>query len=90
MTLEPWMFDLVLTGVAAEFAVLAFLLWRSGHRAWAAPLFWFLASGALLIGAARSAVSDAQGPVAPGLLLVSLLTHSACLWTAWRLVRARR
>ena len=41
MTLESWMFDLVLAGVAAEFALLAFLLVRSGNRAWA----WPLASG---------------------------------------------
>jgi hypothetical protein len=89
MTLEPWMFDLVLIGVAGEFALLAFLLARSGHRRWAWPLMWFLISGALLMAAVRSAVSEAQDGVVGGVLFASLLTHAACLWTAWRLVQAR-
>jgi hypothetical protein len=89
MTLEPWMFDLVLIGVAAEFALLAFLLARSGHRPWAWPLMWFLISGGLLMAAVRSAIAEALDMVVAGVLLVSLLTHLACLWTAWRLVRAR-
>jgi hypothetical protein len=89
MNLEPWMFDLVLVGVAAEFALLAFLLARSGHRPWAWPLMWFLISGALLMAAVRSVVAEAPDMVVAGVLLVSLLTHLACLWTAWRLVRAR-
>ena len=90
MTLESWMFDLVLAGVAAEFALLAFLLARSGHRAWAWPLFWFLASGGLLMAAVRGALSGLPHAVIGGVLFVSLLTHLACLWTAWKLVRANR
>lgn len=89
MTLEPWMFDLVLVAVAAEFALLAFLLARSGHPPWAWPLLWFLISGALLMAAVRSVVAEAPDMVVASVLLVSLLTHLACLWTAWRLVRAR-
>ncbi|MFN7164302.1 MAG: hypothetical protein ACK4P2_05730 [Hyphomonas sp.] len=88
MTLEPWMFDLVLIGVAAEFALLALLLARSGHRAWAWPLLWFLVSGALLMAAVRGAVAGVPDAVVGGVLFVSLLTHAACLWTAWRLVRS--
>ena len=87
MTLESWMFDLVLAGVAAEFALLAFLLVRSGNRAWAWPLFWFLASGGLLMAAVRGALSGLPHAVIGGVLFVSLLTHLACLWTAWKLVR---
>jgi len=90
MTLESWMFDLVLAGVAAEFALLAFLLARSGNRAWAWPLFWFLASGGLLMAAVRGALSGLPHAVIGGVLFVSLLTHLACLWTAWKLVRANR
>ena len=87
MTLESWMFDVVLAGVAAEFALLAFLLARRGHRAWAWPLFWFLVSGGLLMAAVRSAVNGLPHPVIGGVLFVSLLTHLACLWTAWKLIR---
>lgn len=90
MTLESWMFDLVLAGVAAEFGLLAFLLARSGHRPWAWPLFWFLVSGGLLMAAVRSALSGVPHVVIAGVLFASLLTHVACLWTAWKLVRANR
>jgi hypothetical protein len=83
------MFDLVLIGVAGEFGLLAFLLARSGHRPWAWPLMWFLISGALLMAAVRSVVAEAPDMVVAGVLLVSLLTHAACLRSAWRLVRAR-
>ncbi len=89
MTLEPWMFDLVLLGVAAELALLAFLLVRSGHRAWAWPLMWFLISGALLMAAVRSAISEAPDVVVGGVLMASLVTHLACLWSGWRIIRAR-
>ena len=87
MTLEPWMFDLVLLGVAAEFALLAALLARKGHRPWAVPLFWFLVSGALLRAAVRFAIADADDRLTGSLLMISLLTHLACLWSAWRLVK---
>jgi hypothetical protein len=89
MTLEPWMFDLVLIGVAGEFALLALLLARRGHRPWAWPLMWFLISGALLMAAVRSALSEAPDGMVGGVLFASLLTHGACLWSAWRLVRTR-
>ena len=89
MALKPWMFYAVLIGVAAEFVLLAFLLARTGRRAWAWPLFWFLLSGALLMAAVRSAVSGAPHAVIGGVLFISLLTHLACLWSAWRLVRNR-
>lgn len=87
MTLAPWMFDIVLLGVAAEFVLVTYLLVRSGHRPWAVPVLWFLVSGALLMAAVRFAVSGAGHPLIAGILMVSLLTHLACLWTAWRLVR---
>jgi len=90
MILKGWMFDLVLAGVAAEFALLAFLLARTGHRAWAWPLFWFLLSGGLLMAAVRSALNGLPHMLIGGILFTSLLTHLACLWTAWRLVRASR
>ncbi len=90
MTLQPWMFDLVIAGVAAEFLALSFLLARAGHRPWAWPLFWFLLSGALLMAAVRSALAGVPHPVIGGVLIVSLLTHVACLWSAWRLVAAKR
>ncbi len=89
MTLEPWMFDLVLAGVAAEFIGLAYLLARAGQRPWAWPLFWFLISGALLMSAVHSALADVPDGVVAVILIVSLLTHLACLWSAWRLIRAK-
>lgn len=87
--LEPWMFDLVLVGVAAEFALLALLLARAGHARWIWPLGWFLVSGGLLMAAVRSAVSDVPHPVIAGVLVVSLLTHAACLWSAWTIIRTK-
>lgn len=89
MTLEPWMFDLVLIAVAGEFALLGLMLARRGHRLWAWPLMWFLISGALLMAAVRSALSEAPDEMVGGMLFASLLTHTACLWSAWQLVRAR-
>ncbi len=89
MTLEPWMFDLVLLGVAIEFVGVAYLLARSGQKPWAWPLMWFLISGALLMAAVRSAISEAPDVVVGGVLFVSLVTHLACLWSAWRIIRAR-
>jgi hypothetical protein len=90
MTLESWMFDLVILGVAAEFLLLAFLLARAGRKSWAWPLFWFLLSGALLMAAVRSTLAGLPHPVIGGILIVSLLTHVACLGSAWRLVAAKR
>ncbi len=90
MMLAPWMFDLVIAGVAAEFLGLAFLLARAGQKPWAWPLFWFLVSGALLMAAVRSAIAGLPHPVIGGVLIVSLLTHVACLGSAWRLVAAKR
>ena len=83
------MFDLVLIGVAGEFALLALLLARRGHLPWAWPLMWFLISCALLMAAVRNALSEAPDVIVGGVLFASLLTHAACLWSAWRLVRAR-
>ena len=90
MRFEPWMFDFVIAGVASEFLLLAFLLTRAGRTPWAWPLFWFLLSGALLMAAVRSTLEGLPHPVIGGILIVSLLTHAACLRSAWRLVAAKR
>lgn len=89
MELKPWMFDVVLIGVAAEFLLLTFLLARNSHRAWVWPLFWFLMSGALLMTATRSALSGVSDVLIGAILFVSLLTHLACLWSAWQIIRRR-
>lgn len=89
MTLHPWMLDLVLVAVAAEFGLLAVWLARAGHRPWIWPLSWFLISGALLMAAVRSVVAEAPDLLVAGVLFLSLLTHAACLWSGWKLVRAR-
>ena len=60
-----------------------------GLLPWAWPLMWFLISGALLMAAVRNALSEAPDGIVGGVLFASLLTHAACLWSAWRLVRAR-
>lgn len=88
MQLETWMFDLVLLGVAAELVLIVFLLRRAGHGRWIWPVFWFLVSGALLMTAVRLGISGGAHLTIGGALFASLLTHLACLWTAWRLVRA--
>jgi hypothetical protein len=87
MQLETWMFDLVLLGVAAELALIVVLLRRAGHGRWIWPAFWFLVSGALLMTAVRLGISSGAHLLIGGVLFASLLTHLACLWTAWRLVR---
>jgi hypothetical protein len=87
MQLETWMFDLVLLGVAAEFALLAMLLRRTGHGRWISPVFWFLVSGGLLMMSVRLGISGGGHVLIGGVLFASLLTHLACLWSAWRLVR---
>jgi hypothetical protein len=87
MELKPWMFDVVLIGVAAEFLLLAFLLARNRHRAWVWPVFWFLLSGALLMTATRSALSGVSDAMIGAILFVSLLTHLACLRSAWQIIR---
>lgn len=89
MRLEPWMFDLVLLGIAAEALILSIGLRRAEAGRWAAPLFWFLVSGALLMASVRSAIASAPHELIAGLLLLSLLTHLACLWNAWRIIRSR-
>lgn len=87
MTIAPWMLDLVLIGIAAEFALIAYLLVRSGYRPWAGPVLWFLISGALLMWAVRLALAGDGHPLIGAALALSLVTHLACLWTAWRLLR---
>ncbi|MFN4225892.1 MAG: hypothetical protein ACK4HR_06200 [Hyphomonas sp.] len=87
MLLERWMFDLVILGIAAEGLLIRGLLRRSGAGAWARPALWFLVSGALLMLAVRSAITGAAHSVISGLLAASLVTHLACLRTAWTLIR---
>lgn len=87
MQLQTWMFDAVIVGVAAEFGLLALLLARAGLREWIWPLFWFLLSGALLMASVRSALSGVPHPVIGTVLFISLLTHVACLLSAWRNIR---
>ena len=53
------------------------------------PLFWFLMSGALLMIATRSALSGVSDVLIGAILFVSLLTHLACLWSAWQIIRRR-
>ena len=75
MTLAPWMLDLVIIGIGAEFALLAYLLARLKLSSWTAPLGWFLISGALLIGALRLSLSGAAGAMIALPLAASLVTH---------------
>lgn len=82
--LSPVVFDVILAGIAAEFGVLAWLLRRVGRGRWIPPVFWFLLSGALLMLAVRGALAEAELAAIAIPLIVSLLTHVACLWTAWR------
>jgi hypothetical protein len=89
MRLEPWMFDIVLLGIAAEALILSIGLRRAKAERWAAPLIWFLMSGALLMASVRCAIASVPHELIAGLLLLSLLTHLACLWSAWRIIRNR-
>lgn len=86
--LSPIAFDVILAGIAAEFGVLAWLLRGKGQRRWILPLFWFLLSGALLMLAVRGALAGTGLASIAAPLIVSLLTHVACLWTASRAMRA--
>jgi hypothetical protein len=89
MTIAPWMLDAVFVAVGAEFVVLALVLRRQGAQRWLPALFWFLASGALLMLAVRNALSGTSGLSIAGLLLASLVTHLACLLSAWRAIEKR-
>ncbi|MFN7056303.1 hypothetical protein [Hyphomonas sp.] len=82
--LAPWMLDLVMLGVAAEFAALAWILYRLRRGRWIAPLGWFLLSGALLIGALRLSLSGAAGEVIALPLAASLVTHILMLRAVWK------
>jgi hypothetical protein len=89
MRLEPWMFDLVLLGVAGEGVLIWTLLRRTRQKAWIRPVAWFLVSGALLMAAVRGVIAGLPHAAIAGILFASLLTHLACLYSAWRLIRAR-
>jgi hypothetical protein len=87
MMLAPWMLDLVMLAVAAEFAGLAWLLYRLRRARWIAPLGWFLLSGALLIGALRLSLSGAPGELTALPLAASFFTHGLMLRAVWMLIR---
>jgi hypothetical protein len=81
------MFDLVLLGVTAEGVLIWSLLRRTRHKAWTGPVVWFLVSGGLLMAAVRGTVSGLPHAAIAGILFASLVTHLACLYSAWRLIR---
>lgn len=90
MTITPGLIDLVILAVGGEFLLIAWLLRRAGAQAWIAPAFWFLASGALLMGALRLAIAGSGGGLIALPLLGSLVTHLLTLNSAWRPIKKAR
>ena len=84
MTFGPALIDAILVGVALEFLGLTWWLMRRGQSRWIAPVFWFLASGAALMAALRSATIGASEVWILGALTISGLGHIAALALAAR------
>lgn len=79
-----WMIDIVLVGVAAEFAVLAWLAARHGMQHLVLPLFLFLASGTALMVALRFSLAPDQHALIPLALFSALFLHAACIAVGYR------
>lgn len=90
MTITPAHIDLIILAVGGEFLLLAWLLLRAGARSWILPAFWFLASGALLMGALRLALAGSSGGVIALPLLGSLVTHLLLIHAAWQRIKKAR
>lgn len=90
MTITPGLIDLIILAVGGEFVLIAWLLRRAGAQLWILPAFWFLASGALLMGALRLALAGSDGALIALPLVGSLFTHLLLLHSAWRRIKKAR
>ncbi|MFN4024792.1 MAG: hypothetical protein ACK4MQ_08165 [Hyphomonas sp.] len=85
--IAPWMIDLVIAGMAAEFILIAAALVLTGRRTWIAPVFWFLASGALLLIAVRFALAGQESACIGTALIAAFATHILLLVTVWHRIK---
>lgn len=90
MTITPGMIDFIFILIAVEFALIAGILLRVRMQQLVAPLFFFLASGALLFLCLKIALTDgAAGPLATaggG----AFVTHLAAIGFAARAIAGLR
>lgn len=90
MIITPGLLDAIMAAVGLEFALIAAALWRWNLRQWILPVFWFLASGALLMSALRLALSGSAAQWMALPLLGSLFTHLFLLLTVWQRIKKAR
>ncbi len=81
----PNLIDLILVGVALEFLLLAVWLSRRSAAPWIWPLFLYLGSGAALMIALRSALTDAEPRWIALPLATSFFAHGGSLFAVLRL-----
>lgn len=79
MQVGPPMIDAILALVAIEFLVLSAFLARARAKGLIAPLFFFLASGALLLAAFRFSLAEADARVVSACLALAMVSHIATL-----------
>ena len=75
--------DLIALIVFAEFAVLAFLRWRTGRGLPPAALAATLAAGLFLLMALRAALQGRDWTVIAAWLLAAMAAHVVDLWLRW-------
>lgn len=82
--ISPWVLDLILIGVAAEFAILYVLLKTYNAGFLIQPLFFFLLSGAFLLFAVRLMLSSVDLMWIGATLFAALVSHLLLLSWAVR------
>lgn len=85
--IAPWMIDLIIAGMAAEFILIAAGLAYAGQRAWIGPVVWFLASGALLLLAVRFALAGQESAYIGTALIAAFATHILLLVAVWHRIK---
>ena len=90
MTLTPDMINLIFLLIAAEFAGIAWLLVRARLGGLISPVFFFLASGALLFACLKIALSDGSPEALSLAGGGAFFTHIAAIALAARAVARLR
>ncbi|MEM6415083.1 MAG: hypothetical protein AAF720_10575 [Pseudomonadota bacterium] len=78
ITMTPQTIEFILIGIIFEFFAIGSLLWARGGAQWIMPLFLFLASGAAMLLALRTALM----PDPPGVVIKTSLTLSGVMHLA--------
>ena len=75
--------------ILGEYLILARWLGARGRNDLIAPLAWFLASGFFLFSAIFLSLTDRPNWSVYVPLAGALVSHLACLWTAWKVAADR-